>query len=302
MSSRKKSAARKKRVNPRSSRASVGRFKRFARAFVLSLVASFGAASCMLQPQLREQVDLEPILSQLGLSGQAETASLAIESGARVQTRFPECRHFFPNGHPPIVPAGPALRELCFSSFAVLHSGQTKTPVFVAQRLNRQMLIKAQKVRRTERFYAEARLPAAERAELDDYRGSGYSRGHMAAAADMDTPEAMAQSFSLANMVPQNQIQNGGAWSKIEKDTRKYIMRAKGDVYVFTGAAYGDQPETIGAGRVAVPQHLYKAVYDATTGRSWVHWQANSPDTKAGSPLSYEDFVQRTGVRLLQDF
>jgi endonuclease G len=255
----------------------------------------------MLQPQLREQVDLEPILSQLGLSGQAETASLAVEAGAQVQTRFSECRHFFPNGQPPIVPAGPALRELCFSSFAILHSGQTRTPVFVAQRLNRQMLIKAQKVRRTERFYAEARLPAAERAELDDYRGSGYSRGHMA-AADMDTPEAMAQSFSLANMVPQDQRHNAGAWSKIERDTRKYVMRAKGDVYVFTGAVYSDRPEPIGAGRVAVPTHLYKAVYDATTGRSWVHWQANSPDTEAGSPLSYEEFVQRTGVRLLQDF
>lgn len=121
----------------------------------------------------------------------------------------------------------------------------------------------------------------------------------MAPAGDMDSLEAMTQSFSLANMVPQNQTHNAGAWSKIESDTRKYVLRAKGDVYVFTGPLYDARPETIGAGRVAVPSHLYKVVYDATTGRSWVHWQANSPDAKAGVPISYEEFVGRTGLRLL---
>jgi len=201
---------------------------------------------------------------------------------------------------PPLVPAGPSLRELCFSAFAVLHSGQTKTPVFVAQRLNRELLRRAGEVGRADKFYADARLPRAERAELTDYRGSGYSRGHMAPAGDMASPEAMAQSFSLANMVPQDQRHNAGAWSKIESDTRKYVMRAKGDVFVFTGPVYDGKPTAIGAGRVSVPGHLFKLVHDATTGRSWVHWQENSPDAKAGPPIRYDEFVRRTGLRLLR--
>ncbi|KAG1319886.1 hypothetical protein G6F63_014520 [Rhizopus arrhizus] len=160
------------------------------------------------------------------------------------------------------------------------------------------MLTQAQGLQRTDKFYAEARLPSAERANLDDYRGSGYSRGHMAPAADMYSKDTMAQSFSLANMVPQDQIHNSGAWSRIEQDTRKYVMRAPGDVYIFTGPVYGDKPKTIGSG-VAVPSHLFKLVYDATTGRSWVHWQANSASTKEGPPLPDEEFVRRTGMRLL---
>lgn len=259
----------------------------------------------------------------------AASVQAARSSQAAVQTRFGGCPQFFAQGRMPVVPAAPLLRELCFSSFAILHSGNTKTPVFVAQKLNRKMLIQAQSVSRTDRFYEEARLPERERARLDDYRGSGWSRGHMAPAADMDSAESMAQSFSLANMVPQDQTHNAGAWSRIEQDTRKYVMRAKGDVFVFTGPVYGivqrsgksearethdtrDTHETqntsattakhfqtIGQGRVAIPDAIYKLVYDPETGRSWVHWQDNSANSRAGRPISYEEFVARTGLHLL---
>lgn len=313
----------KKKSPPRRSpaRASAGgRFPRFLKALLFSSLASFGAATYMLNPQWRMPAPVQDVLARLGWPQQhhqpqqnsqhrqppreqnapAATAPIAVPTGAPAQTIFAECRQFFPSFRPPEVPGSQQLREVCFSAFAILHNGQTKTPVFVAERLNRQTLAQGQGLRRTDKFYAEARLPRSERAELDDYKGSGYSRGHMAPAGDMSTPDAMAQSFSLANMVPQDQTHNGGAWSQIEQDTRKYVMRASGDVYVFTGPVYADKPRTIGSG-VAVPAYIYKVVYDATTGRSWVHWQANSASTKAGPPISYEEFVKRTGLRLLPE-
>lgn len=133
----------------------------------------------------------------------------------------------------------------------MLHSGESKTPVYVAERLNRKILEDANE-KRADRFFADARLPAAERAELEDYKHSGYSRGHMAPAGDMSTPTAMAQSFSLANMVPQNPQQNGGSWAKIEQDTRKYVLRASGDVYVITGPVFERGAPTIEIGRAHV--------------------------------------------------
>lgn len=296
MASRKKPAVRRRRSKqPQRS----SRLKRFFKALVVSAIASFSAASYVLHPQLRDQVSIEPLLAQLGFPAEPGLAPATPVGGTQAQTQFRECRGLFPNERPPVVPAGPSFRELCFDAFAILHNGRTRTPAFVVQRLSRRLLQQAQHIERSDRFYQEARLPASERAELNDYRRSGYSRGHLAPAADMHTAEAMAQSFSLANMVPQDQRHNSGAWAKIESDTRKYISRARGDVYVFTGPVYAGQIETIGDNKVAVPTHLFKLVYDATTRRSWVHWQANHANATVGPPITYEEFVRRTGMRLL---
>ncbi len=214
---------------------------------------------------------------------------------------FAACPQFFPAA-PPAVPDREALkpRELCYDAFAILHSGKTKTPVYVVQRLTRDTLTDAKDEKRTNRFFADARLPSAERATLDDYKGSGYDRGHMAPAADMPTAQAMAQSFSLANMVPQAPENNRGAWAKaVEKATRRYVMRTGGPVYVFSGPVYQGRTQRIGPGRVWVPTHLFKLVYDSKANRAWAHWIENRDDARAGRPISYEELVRRTGVDFL---
>lgn len=279
-----------------------GRLARLLKSVLLTAVASFGISTAWLHPQGLDWQSVEQSLVSLGWPVGTQESSVPVPASVDgyVQTSFAQCPQFFP-GTRPVVPMAYTQRELCFSSFAILHSGQTKTPVFVAQRLNRQQIQSAKGLKRTDRFYAEGRLPQAERAELTDYRGSGFSRGHMAPAGDMASEQGMSQSFSLANMVPQNQAHNGGPWNKIESDTRNYIARATGNVYVFTGPVYERNPVTIGSNQVAIPSHLFKLVYDATTGRSWVHWQANQASTRVGPPISYEEFVRRTGLHLLPD-
>lgn len=255
--------------------------RRLGLAFVLTVVGCLQVTSCSF-------VSIDP----------GPTAPTSPKHQQAQSVRFAACPQFFARGIAPAVPSAPKQRELCYEAFAILHSGETRTPVFVAERLNRQSILDADE-KRGDKFFADARLPRAERAELTDYKGSGYTRGHMAPAGDMPTPTAMAQSFSLANMVPQPQKHNSGPWAKIEKDTRHYALRAKGDVFVITGPVFKPGAATIGANQVRVPSHLFKLVYDVQTGRAWAHWQTNADGTKAGPPISYRELVQRTGLNLL---
>ena len=53
---------------------------------------------------------------------------------ALAATGFDECPQFFVNGKPPVVAKkNETDRELCYAAFAILHSGESKTPVFVAE-------------------------------------------------------------------------------------------------------------------------------------------------------------------------
>lgn len=239
------------------------------------------------------------IALSLATVAQARVTAFEFSAGAAEHpTNFAQCPQFFVNGKPPTVTPRQKQRELCYEAFAILHSGETRTPIYVAQRLNRRSMEDAHEKRAT-KFFADARLPSAERAELDDYRRSGYSRGHMAPAGDMPTPTAMAQSFSLANMVPQDIQHNGGAWAKIEQDTRQYVLRAKGDVYVITGPVFTSESPRIGHNSVWVPTYLFKLVYDQVSNRAWAHWQENREGERASRPISYKELVQRTGIEFL---
>jgi endonuclease G len=217
---------------------------------------------------------------------------------------FSACPQFFAHGIAPEVKDRPLQRALCYDAFAILHSGESKTPVFVAERLNRAAIADTGE-KRSNRFYAEARLRSAERATLEDYKGSGFDRGHMAPAGDMPTAQAMVQSFSLANMVPQAPEHNRGVWAKsVESSTRKYASRAVGDVYVITGPVYVPSivlSPGIGPGQVRVPKYLFKLVYDEQKHKAWAYWHENANATPASAPISYAELVKRTGISFLPD-
>ncbi len=213
---------------------------------------------------------------------------------AAAYAQFDDCRDQFPGKQVPTV--AEAGRDLCFDSFAVLYSPKDKKPIYAVERLNREQLTGDRPVRK-EMFYEEARLRASERSTLADYKGSGWDRGHNAPAADMPNDNAMAQSFSLANIMPQASENNRGVWAKdVERATRRFVMRAHGDVYVFTGSV-GSQG-SIGANRVTVPAYLWKLVYDEAGGRAWVYWLPNSnfAQMNRDSMIAYSELVKRTGI------
>lgn len=207
---------------------------------------------------------------------------------------FDHCLDNFPSHQVPAVKE--QGRDLCFDGFAVYYSPTQKKPIYTAEALTRERLAVAPQ-ERTNLFYEEARLPAAERSHLDDYRGSGWDRGHNSEAATKRTPDSMAQSFSLANMAPQAPDFNRGAWAKdVEKATRKYVQRAQGNVYVFTGTT--GKAGAIGRSGVVVPQYFFKLVYDQSANRAWADWLPNTNDARMSREaiISYQELVHRTGI------
>ena len=205
---------------------------------------------------------------------------------------FEDCKALFPNQQIPTSPQ--AGRDLCLDGFAVLYSPQDKKPIYTVQKLHHSQFLGVHP-RRTNQFYEEARLPFAERAQLSDYRGSGYDRGHNAPAGDMNTDRSMAQSFSLANMMPQARQNNQGIWAKnVEEPTRQYVKRATGDIYVYTGSI--GKSGSIGNGRVTIPSHLFKLVYDPNRNSAWAYWVENTNEANMNPPISYEALMQKTGI------
>ncbi|WP_114690342.1 DNA/RNA non-specific endonuclease [Polynucleobacter necessarius] len=219
-------------------------------------------------------------------------ALLLLSSSLGALAAFEDCKDLFPQQQIPATTQ--AGRDLCFDSFAIYYSPQDKKPIYTVEKLNKEQL-SATHPRRSNQFYEEARLPFAERVLLSDYRGSDYDRGHNAPAGDMSNERAMAQSFSLANMMPQARQNNQGIWAKnIEEPTRAYVKRATGDVYVFTGSA--GNSGSIGRGRVTIPSYLYKLIYDPNRNAAWAYWIENTNEASMSPPISYAELVQKTGI------
>ncbi len=135
-----------------------------------------------------------PSSAARGANAASRTADLPPVAGS-----FQSCASHFYRGQAPVVQApssGDAaasrygtLRALCYDQFAVLYAGGLKGPLFSAERLTAEELREGADVKRPDgrkAFFPDARLPARERAQLDDYAGESrlpkterHDRGHM---------------------------------------------------------------------------------------------------------------------------
>jgi endonuclease G len=107
-------------------------------------------------------------------------------------------------------------------------------------------------------------------ATTDDYKNSGWDRGHMAPAADMKwSKQAMDESFYLSNICPQNHNLNSGDWKALEERVRDWASE-NGQIYVVCGPIVSKQPKTIGYNQVAVPDAFFKVLLRNENG----NWSA----------------------------
>ena len=99
------------------------------------------------------------------------------------------------------------------------------------------------------------------KAQREDYRNSGYDKGHMAPRADMKWSEkALEESYYFTNICPQNHQMNSQGWRKIEELSRR-LAKHYGSVYIVCGPIFDNHRYgTIGKNGLQVPDRFFKAL------------------------------------------
>ena len=182
------------------------------------------------------------------------------------------------------------VRPLCFNGFAVMHSGVTRTPLWAAHHLTATEITSARGLDRQDSFHAEDKLDPTERAELADYRGSGYDRGHLVPNGDMASRAQQADSFSLANMMPQSPNNNRVVWNNLEQALRGLVLQEQ-EAYI------GQRLARIGKNGVFVPSDTFKAVYFPKRKAASVYWAPNDESGRV-EVISVAELDQRLGIQV----
>ena len=103
---------------------------------------------------------------------------------------------------PICTPQGGSCTVMDRTYYVICYQPEWRIPEWVAEHVTREQLL-APAVPRKDAFRPDPDVPAG-RAELLDYQGSGYDRGHQAPAGDFRySIEAMRATFLLSNMAPQ---------------------------------------------------------------------------------------------------
>src|SRR5574344_486441 len=147
-----------------------------------------------------------------------------------------------------------------YNGFELCYREKYEVAEWVAYKLTAADLITV--AERTNDFRADTKITTGS-ATPQDYTRSGYDRGHLAPAADMEWSErSVHDSFLMSNMTPQAPQFNRGMWKELEEQVRLWA-ETFGEVYVVTGpvlekkaAAY----KHIGADEVTVPEYFYKVL------------------------------------------
>lgn len=135
------------------------------------------------------------------------------------------------------------------SGYVASFDARTRNPRWVLEVLNKNTC-RGPGDRKRSHFVEDETFGERFRNKLSDFRGSGYDRGHLAAAAGHKSSQlAMDETFRLCNISPQVGAGfNRDYWARLERFTRDLAWTAGGekDVLVATGPLF--LPTRTGAG------------------------------------------------------
>lgn len=179
------------------------------------------------------------------------------------------------------IPKGIANQVINYKAIRVNFNPSLRIPNCVAYELTATMVDMADapghENRKSYNYAKDAQVKSCP--ENWEYRGSGYSRGHMAPAMDMRWDKiAMAQCFYMTNMCPQDIKLNNDHWRVLEEKVHRWAKRDK-RLMVYTGPIMGKNPKMIGKDKrnIAVPDAFFKVLYAPDQGRAIAFIYDNKP-------------------------
>lgn len=201
-------------------------------------------------------------------------------------------------------PAGPAVQVLENPGFLVGYSEARRQPLWVAYRAES---LKGRRLgKRPERFEPDPRVAGA--VTDDDYRGSGYSRGHLAPnylIGKLYGRAAQHATFLLTNVAPQRRQLNELAWQRLEEAEADVVAPYAVQLWVIAGPVFGTAPPRLKSG-IPVPEAFFRVWLDVDDGMPRM-LAFVMPQTVCGTePLSeflvsVDEVERRTGLDLFHE-
>lgn len=144
--------------------------------------------------------------------------------------------------------------------YSASYNPQLCIPNWVAWELNAEKLVDRES--RSNKFLPNPKLPASMAITTDEYKGSGWDRGHMCPAGDNKWHwRAMDESFYMTNICPQHHNLNRGDWKELEEACRRWA--AVEPVYIVCGPIMYRTPKYGYIGKsfkIRVPDAFFKVV------------------------------------------
>lgn len=195
------------------------------------------------------------------------------------------------------LPNGIASEIIEYTGFRLSFNKDNHTPNWVAWELLEKEVFGT--TPRENNFWQDEKIKGC--ATHNDYKHSGFDRGHMIPAADQKwSQQAMFDSFVMCNICPQDHSLNSGAWNTLENKCRNWAERDSA-IIIIAGPIYEKaDTQRIGQTAVRVPSAFYKVIIapyvENPRGIAFVYPNMSSPGNMQNYVTTIDEVEQITSI------
>jgi len=187
--------------------------------------------------------------------------------------------------------------RLKHKNYTTVFSKSKHYPVLVEWWVTKEKVNCKNPLTRTDKFVQDPLLPN-ETDLIEDYKGSGFDRGHMSPAADNLClgVKVLNECFYFSNMAPQYHSLNAGDWKSLETMVRDNSKNNNDSIHVWSGSI----GEIKKIGKVSVPKYCWKVIYSVKSKKfsSFLFENNNSkPNGITDNEVSINKITKMTGFK-----